>query len=169
MKLFEKIVNDFQPITIFVKTFFHLRCLTGYVSDDYITFLFFRKTYASFSYTSYLYQHSTDFRINMVQNKYKCTQKFDNVHIFIKWTLQYVYNMFLSCPQIKLHNEIHNTAQNCTTKYTTCCTIRLIGNFIFLCVFVLLNRWKMNFISSVEYSSYFTNFVNTNCFIKCAT
>ena len=38
----------------------------------------------------------------------------------------------LPCPQIKLHINIQNTAENCTTsctsKYPTCCTIKILKN-----------------------------------------
>ena len=56
--------------------------------------LSFKKTYVPLLYTCYHYQHSIDFRINMAGNKYKRTQKFENVHILIKYTsLQCIYNM----------------------------------------------------------------------------
>ena len=89
------------------------------------------------------YHYSIDFRINMTGNKHKWMQKFENVRIFIKCTLQYIYNMVnlkfvLLCPQIKLHNEILNTAPNfktkCTTKGTTCCTINSWKSDSSLCV-----------------------------------
>ena len=56
-------------------------------------------------------------------------------------------------PWIKMHNEIHNTAQNWTGKYTTCCTIEFIENLNFLCVLVLLNR-QIIITYSIKYSSY---------------
>ena len=37
---------------------------SGYVSDYHIIHPYFKKTYVSFSYTSYLYQHSIDFQIS---------------------------------------------------------------------------------------------------------
>ena len=57
----------------------------------------------------------------MAGKKYNWTQKYQNVNSFIKYALQYIYNMLqykfiLPHHQIKLHNEIHSTAQNCTTK-----------------------------------------------------
>ena len=56
--------------------------------------LSFKKTYVPLLYTCYHYQHSIDFRINMAGKKYKRTQKFENVHILIKYTsLQCIYNM----------------------------------------------------------------------------
>ena len=62
---------------------------------EYITCPFFQKTYVPFSYTSYLYQGSIDFRINIAGIKYKWMQKFENVRNFIKCGLDHVYNMSL--------------------------------------------------------------------------
>ena len=61
------------------------------VSDNYIT------------RPAYLYQHSIDFRISMAGNRNNRMQKIENVHIFIKWTLEYSYNMkfIQACPQTK--------------------------------------------------------------------
>ena len=40
------------------------------------------------SYLSlYIYQGSTDFRINVAENKYERMKKFENIHIFTKRTL----------------------------------------------------------------------------------
>ena len=82
------------------------------------------KILRSISCTSYLYQHSIDFWINMAGNKYKWTRKFENVRNFIKCTLQHIPNMLHygiyspfrsnktaqrdSQRCTKLHNEVHN-------------------------------------------------------------
>ena len=67
----------------------------------------------------------------------------------------------LACPKKKRHNVIPSNAQNCTTKYTTCCTKKFIEKLTFLYILVSLNRQKIKFTS--------TNLVNTNRFIKGAT
>ena len=66
--------------------------------------------------------------------------------------IYYNIKFIIPCPLIKLHNEMHNTAQNCTTK-CTCCTIKFIENLDFLCVLVLLNKRKIKFTSSAKYLS----------------
>ena len=62
-----------------------------------------------------------------------------NAEIF---TMYYNMKFILLCSQIKLNNEICNTTQNYTTKCASCCTIKFIKKFIFVCVLVLLNRGK---------------------------
>ena len=58
-------------------------------------------------------------------------------------------------------------------KCAKCCTIKITEKLNFLCVLVLLNRQRIKFISSVEYTSYqqrgSTKLVNINPFIKSAT
>ena len=95
--------------------------------------------------------------------------------IIKKYTLRHItlqYEIQSPLP-LNITNEFHNTAQNCTTKCTTCSTIKFIEKLNFLCVLVLLNRQKIKFTSSIKYSSYqqrdSTNLVNINCFTKDAT
>ena len=52
--------------------------------------------------------------------------------------------IILSYPQMKLHNEIRNTAQNCKTKCATCCTIKFIGKLTFIC-FGFAKQTKIKF------------------------
>ena len=109
-----------------------LRCISSeHASDDYITRPIFKKTCVPFSYTSYLYQHSIDFRVNRAG--YEWTQKFENEFLLHKIHFTNLFSIALkrNCttkPQhwAKLHNEIttlgktaqrnHNTGQNFTTK-----------------------------------------------------
>ena len=149
-------MNHFQLLAIFVKSFFHLRCLTGFwirlwwlqhlplmtaTLDNYSTRLwwlnrssFLPKTYLPFSYTPYFGQYSIDFWINMTWNKYKWTQNFENVHNFIKCTLQCIYNM--SQYEIYSPGPSNQTAQRNAELHN------------FLCVLVSLNRRKIKFTSS---------------------
>ena len=48
----------------------------------------------------------------------------------------------LPYPQIKLHNEIYNIAQNCSTKSTTCCTIKFIVKWFFCVCFGFIKQEK---------------------------
>ena len=169
MELFRKVVNDFQPLAIFTKTFCILYVWLGskYASDDY--FLFFPKNVRSiFIYVLslsifYWIFYWTIFDLNILMNIFEWTRqeinssehKNSTMTYFRQCTLQYNYNMLnmkfvLPCPQIKLHNEIHSTRPNCTTK----CTIKFIEKLIFLCVFVLLSWQKIKLPFSTEYSSY---------------
>ena len=138
MKPFTKLVNGFQLLTTFPKTFFLYHIFDWFLSMPLMTTSFalsFKKR--TFSFHIHLIFINIDFRINMVGNKYKWTQKFENVQVFIKCTLQYIYNMLqyeLSFPvpsNEKLHNEILNNAQNRITKCATCCTIKLLKNSFF--------------------------------------
>ena len=71
--------------------------------------------------------------------------------IITKYILGYIttQNLF-SLDLNRTVQENHNTAKTCitkcTTKCATCCTIK--------CVLVLLNRQKIKFSSSIEFSSY---------------
>ena len=56
----------------------------------------------------YLYQHTIECQINMTGNKYNWTQKFENVYIFIKCNLQYIYNI--------LHYKIHSAVPSKKTN-----------------------------------------------------
>ena len=136
MELFTKIVNDFQLLTICAKSFLHLRCLTGFWIRLWWLhhWPFLTKKYVSFLNTSYLNQHSIDFWINMDGNKYKWTQKLENVNIFIKYTLQYIYiillfEIYFALPSKKTAQQ--NSTMSCTTKCTTYCTIKLLKNWFF--------------------------------------
>ena len=62
------------------------------------------------------------------------------MYIYISIYITYIYIIFFSNPQIKLHNEIHNTAQICATKCTTCFTIKCIKQLLLL--FILLIQAK---------------------------
>ena len=115
MELLSKIVHDFQPLTTFAKRFFRLRCLTGFWRSLWWLhhLLFLPKNLRSifFIYTSFLYQHSIDFWINMAgNNAIEC--KYENVHVFIKYTLQYSYNGVRTivheenCPPIRVRVRI---------------------------------------------------------------
>ena len=58
--------------------------ILGYLYNDYITLpSLINKTYIAFSYTSYLYQHSTDFRMNVTENRCKWMQRFESAFVFI--------------------------------------------------------------------------------------
>ena len=85
----------------------------------------------------------------MAGNKYKGTQKFKNVHNFIKCTLQQIYNIFQIYPLpsnktvlrnsqhcTKLQKEIHNLFHNKFYRKTG--------------VLLLLNRQKIKFAFSIE-------------------
>ena len=106
------------------------------------------------------YQYSIDFQINMAENKCKSTQTFENVHNFIRWTLQHIYNLLryeiyshlLSNetaqrnPQrcTKLHHKVHNVLQN-----------KIYWETDFSLCFGFVKQDKMKFTSSIEYSSYY--------------
>ena len=102
MEFFVKIVHDFQLLTIFAVKAFSLLDIwraSEYVSNDYISGPSFQKSYVPFSYTSYLYQHSIDSRINLAGNKYQWTQKWGHVDIFILYFTIYlryviIWNLF---------------------------------------------------------------------------
>ena len=110
MNLLTKILPNFQPLTIFARSFFHLRCFNTLLA------LSCKKTDILFSYTSYLYQHSIDFQINMAGKNYKWTQKYENVNIFIKCALQYIYNMlqYEICSPSPSSKTAQRNSQNCT-------------------------------------------------------
>ena len=77
-----------------------------------------------------------------------------------------LYNIFSTCynvkfaspcPQKKLHDKIHKTAQDCTMKCAMCSKIKFIENLICVCVCVcsgFVKQIKIKFPSSVEYSKY---------------
>ena len=56
-------------------------------------------------------------------------QKLENVHNFIKCTLQQIYSILkyeiYSPLPSKLPREIRNIEQNCTKKGATCCAIKV--------------------------------------------
>ena len=59
----------------------------------------------------------------------------------------------LPCSQSKLQNKIHNTAQSCTTKCMTCCTIKFI-EIIFLCFgFAKQAKYTINLVNANHFSN----------------
>ena len=64
----------------------------------------------------YLYKHFIDLRLNVAENKYKWSRKFENVHTFKKCTLQYICNMLQS--EIDSPMPSNKTAQQNSQHYT---------------------------------------------------
>ena len=118
MVLFAEIVNDFQPLTIFTKSFFHLRSLTGFWIHMWWLHHtpFLQKTYIPSSYTSYLYHYSIDFRINMAGNKFKWMQKLHNfllhflLHFFLHWvffmSVHFTWKFFVFLHEVLIASEV---------------------------------------------------------------
>ena len=84
------------------------------VTTHYSPFL--SKRYVSFSSTSHLCQYSIDIRTNIAGHKYKWTQKFENIHNFIKCTSYHIYNM-LQC-EIYSPLSSNKTAQRNSQHFT---------------------------------------------------
>ena len=61
-------------------------------------------------------------------------------------TIQNLFSLDLNRTVQGNHNTAKTCITKCTTKRATCCTVK--------CVLVLLNRRKIKFTSSVEFSSY---------------
>ena len=90
IELFAKIGNGFQQLTIFAKSFSILDFWldSEHAFDDYITAHSFKKKSVSFCFIYFLSLSIFHRWINTAENKYKWTQKFKNVRIFIKCTLE---------------------------------------------------------------------------------
>ena len=148
--MLEYLYNDWRSITA---------SLTLYFTKKLTFYFHMRHTLVISISTFYWFSNKQTGNKNRENVKIrKCifkTVKFENVY-YHKMYFKLYYNMKFIIPRtwIKLPNEICNTAQNCAAKCATCCTIKFIEKLNFLCVLILLNRQKINFTSSIKYSSY---------------
>ena len=135
MKIFAKTLHEFQFLTIFAKSFFHLRCLTGFwIHIWWLHHLPFPPKNLRFIFTYVLFFINISLIFDWTWQGINTSERknLKKEHNFIKCTLQHMYNMLPhgTCSPLSSNKTAQLNSQHCTKRH--CEVHSVLHNIIYL-------------------------------------